>query len=79
MIITDALPTVGDDPKAESLSEISKLYAENITVSIIGIGLNEEGEEFGKEIVETGKGKFYRVNDLGSLNNIVLEDYYSYN
>jgi len=79
MIITDALPTVGDDPKGESLSEISKLYADNVTVSIIGIGLNEEGEEFGKEVVETGKGKFYRVNDLSQLNYIVLEDYYSYN
>lgn len=78
MIITDALPTVGDDPKAESFYEISKLNDDGITVSIIGIGLNEEGEDFGKKVMEIGKGKFYRVNNLEELNYIVLEDYHSH-
>jgi Mg-chelatase subunit ChlD len=77
IIITDALPTVGDDPKAESLSEIARLKADNITVSIIGIGLNEDGINFAKEIMEKGEGKLYVVNDLNELNYIILEDYYS--
>lgn len=77
ILLTDALPTVGKKPEEESLEAASAARNSNITISIIGINLDEKGKEFAKKIAIIGEGRFYIVKDLKELDKIVLEDYYS--
>ena len=76
-IITDALPTIGKEPEKETLEAVGKAATSGITISVIGINLDEKGKELAKRMVEIGKGKVYIVKDVDELDTIVLEDYYS--
>lgn len=77
VILTDAQPTVGDDPQEKALQALSDARAHKITVSLIGIDLDDYAQEFAKKAVEIGGGRLYLVQNLEELNQIVLEDYYS--
>ncbi len=76
IILTDALPTVGKNPEEETLKAVSNARASGITVSIIGIKLDEKGEAFAKQITTLGDGRLYAVKSLENIDKIVLEDYY---
>lgn len=78
MLITDAMPTVGEDPEEEVLKEVSIAKSKDITVSISGINIDDKGEELGRKIAEVSGGKFHIVKDLENMDKIILEDYYSY-
>ncbi|MBS3136735.1 VWA domain-containing protein [Candidatus Woesearchaeota archaeon] len=78
IVLTDAMPTVGNDPEAESLEEIAMIRSAGITVSFIGIGLEKKAKAFAEKAVEAGEGKLYLVKDAENLDAIVLEDYYSH-
>ena len=78
MILTDALPTVGKDPEAETLKAISKAKANDITVSLIGINLDKKGATLAEKIVQLGEGRLYLATNLEDLDMIVLEDYLSF-
>lgn len=77
IILSDALPTVGEKPVEETLQALSAARDKGITTSLIGIGLDDKGEETAKSIVEVGQGKLYVAKDLEELDKIILEDYYS--
>ncbi len=77
IILTDATPTVGADPQAESLAAISRIREAGITVSIIGIEMDQKARTFAEHAAEIGKGKVYLVKATDELDTIVLEDYYS--
>lgn len=77
LILTDALPTVGEEPEKETLAAVSNARARGITVSIVGIKLDVKGERLAKEIVLLGNGRLYVVRDLEDLDRVVLEDYYA--
>jgi len=77
VILTDALPTVGKQPEEETRKAVSAARAAGITVSVIGIKLDEKGEKLAKQIADLGEGRFYIVRDLKRLDKLVLEDYYS--
>ncbi len=76
VLLSDALPTFGKDPEEETLKAISSAKANNISVSLIGIDLDEKGEELGRKIVEIGNGRFYICNKLDNLDKLILEDYF---
>ncbi|MBU90212.1 hypothetical protein CMO94_01615 [Candidatus Woesearchaeota archaeon] len=77
ILITDALPTIGKEPEEDALKEVSIARNNGITISLIGINLNEKGKKLAEKIVELGEGKLYVVKDVGNIDKIVLEDYYS--
>ncbi len=77
LILTDALPTVGEEPEKATLSAVSNARAKGITISVVGIKLDVKGEKLAKEIVQLGNGRLYVVRDLQELDRVVLEDYYS--
>lgn len=76
IILTDALPTVGQKPEQETLQAVSAAKGAGITVSLIGIQLDKEGINLAKQITRIGEGKFSQVKDLEKLGAILLEDYY---
>ncbi|MBS3102696.1 VWA domain-containing protein [Candidatus Woesearchaeota archaeon] len=77
ILITDALPTIGEEPENETLKEASIARNNGITISLIGINLNEKGRKLAEKIVEIGRGRLYVVRDTEKIDKIVLEDYYS--
>ena len=77
VLITDAIPTVGDNPNENTLNLVEKARALGITISVVGIDLNSEGIELAKKISEIGSGNFYIISDLNNVDSIVLQDYYS--
>lgn len=77
VLITDAVPTVGNDPNKNTLNLVERAAYLGITISVIGIDLNKESTELAKKITEIGKGRLYIVKDLENLDRIVLQDYYN--
>ena len=77
IIITDGLPTTGDDPEKETLNAVNEALFNNITISVIGVNLDEKGKQLNEKIAQLGQGKFHVVRDLKNLDMVVLQDYYS--
>jgi len=77
ILITDALPTKGDEPEKSTLEEASNARSVGITISLIGIDLDEKGKKLAEKIVEIGEGRLYAVRNLENVDKIVLEDYYN--
>ena len=73
------MPTTGKDPEKEVLEAASLCHDNNISISLIGISLDEKGIMLAKRIVEIGEGKLYLVKGNQELDTIVLEDYYALN
>src|SRR3989338_5353069 len=61
ILITDALPTKGDEPEKSTLEEASIARSKGITISVIGIDLDEKGKKLAEKIVEIGEGRLYAV------------------
>ena len=74
LLITDAVPTVGEAD--ETIQAVMRAKSSNITISVVGIKLTE-GLELAQNIVEASGGNLYVVRNLDELGNILLEDYYS--
>lgn len=77
IILTDAVPTAGQFPEEETLTAVGLARQAGITVSLIGVTLDENGKKLAEKIVEIGEGRLYVVNQPGELDKIVLMDYYS--
>tara|TARA_B100002003_G_scaffold245426_2_gene273220 strand:- start:301 stop:1482 length:1182 start_codon:yes stop_codon:yes gene_type:complete len=77
ILITDAMPTIGQKPEEETLQEVSTARNNGITISLIGINLNEKGKKLAEKITEIGQGRLYVIRDIENVDKIVLEDYYS--
>ena len=75
VILSDAMTNVGDEPKKEVLESAAIAKARGITISFIGIKLEEDAIEFARNIVDIGKGRLYRINDPENLDLIILDDY----
>ena len=77
LILTDALPTVGEKPEKDTLKAVSHARSQGITISIVGIQLDKKGLALAQEIVRLGEGRLYVVNELKELGQIILQDYYT--
>lgn len=80
LIISDALPTTTkaneNDPQQKTLQAAGLARNKGITISVVGIQLDQRGKELGEKLAEMGKGKFYVVRDLENVDKLILEDYY---
>ena len=77
ILLTDALPTKGQIPENNTMESVGKARGNNVTISIVGINLDNKGLELAQKMVEIGNGKLYKVTDLENVDRIVLEDYAS--
>ncbi|HLC50305.1 MAG TPA: VWA domain-containing protein [Candidatus Nanoarchaeia archaeon] len=77
ILLTDALPTKGNEPFKATLEEASMARSKGITISVIGINLDQKGRELAEKIAEIGEGKLYAVRNTDDVDKVVLEDYYS--
>jgi len=78
VLLTDVMPTSGENPEKETMDAVSEAANSNITISVIGIDLDREGKKLGQKITEIGKGRFYLAKDLKEIDKIMLQDYYEF-
>ena len=77
ILITDALPTKGEDPEKLTLEGASIARNSGITISIIGINLDEKGKDFAQKVTAIGNGRLWIVGDSDNYDEIVLQEYYA--
>lgn len=80
VLLTDALPTRtknNKSPQKRVLEAVSSARAQNISLTLIGISLDKEGESLARRIVEIGDGKLYLAQSNDAIDTIILEDYES--
>ena len=75
VLLTDAMPTKGKQPEDETLQAVSIAREEGITISLIGINLDEKGLNLARKMTEISNGKLYKVKDLEEIDKLILEDY----
>lgn len=78
IIVTDGMPTAGDEPEKKTLEAVMAAKSAGITISIVGIKLEKAGLELAKRITRIGDGKLSQVRHLNKLGHFILEDYYSF-
>lgn len=76
LLVTDGMPTKGKLPITKAYEAASKASSQKITISVLGIELEDKGKEVAEKIVEIGNGKLYTAKKQEQLDGIVLEDYY---
>ena len=77
VLLTDAMQTSGKKPEKDVLEKVSLAASQNVSISVVGIGLNEQGEKLARKIVDLSKGSLYKVSSAEDVDQIVLEDYYN--
>lgn len=77
IILTDALPTAGNNPEQEALEAVFKAKAQGIGISLVGINLDNKGKSFAEKLTHLSQGRLYLVRNLEEIDRIVLEDYYA--
>lgn len=76
ILLTDAVQTLGKKPEKEVIKQVSNSHNQQITISVIGISLNKQGEQLAKKIVDISQGSLFKASKLENLDQIMLEDYY---
>ncbi|HII65956.1 TPA: VWA domain-containing protein [Candidatus Woesearchaeota archaeon] len=77
ILITDALPTKGAEPEKLTLEGASKARNAGITVSVIGISLDERGKELAQKVSTIGNGRLWVVGESDNYDQIVLQEYHA--
>ncbi len=73
ILLSDALSNVGAEKNI--LESVSIARSKSISISVIGMSLNDEGKMLARKIVDIGNGRLYAVNN--DFDSVVLDDYYS--
>lgn len=76
ILITDGVQTHGKED--EVLKQVGIAANMNVSLTLIGINIDKNGEKLAREIVNITDGRFYMAQSLDDVDEIVLEDYYSY-
>ena len=75
ILVTDAVPTVGDDPQQETLQVIAEAAFAGITTSVIAIGPVGDHLTFARHMAELGGGRLGVLSHLDDLDALILEEY----
>lgn len=75
IFISDAMPTVGEKPEEDALKEVLQAVGKGITISMIGINLQDETKNFAQTFARYGRGRCIHAKKLDELDHVVLEDY----
>jgi Mg-chelatase subunit ChlD len=77
VLITDGQHTRDENPTKAVLEEVAKAQHDDISVSVVGIGLDEEGLELVKQVVDHAQGNLYAVHATEDIGGVVIADYNS--
>ncbi len=78
ILISDILPNVGEKPLEKLMEAVDVAARSGITISVVGIQLDDEGKTIGEKIALIGKGRLYLIDKPQQLDLVLLKDYLSY-
>ena len=62
-----------------SLEAVSQARSQGVTISIIGIQLDKEGQDLAEQMARLGDGRLYLARQLNEVDKLILEDYAALN
>lgn len=77
VLLTDGLHTTSNDATGAVLNEVAKAVSQDITISLVGIALDDIGEKLATTIVDHSKGHLYSVSSPDEVAGVVIADYRS--
>lgn len=75
ILLTDAESTVGENPQEEAYKQAAIAVEAGVSVTIVGIGVDDKTAAFSRRLAEIGDGKCYIVDQVSELDAILLYDY----
>ncbi len=75
VIITDGLQTTSKTPEGEVFKQVMIAKEEGLSISVVGIDLDDIGLEFARRLVDLSKGRLYAVQNTDDIGGIVITDY----
>lgn len=75
VVLTDGLHTTSKDPERVVLEQASETAAQEITISVVGVNLDDIGLALARKMVDVGRGRLYAVKDLEDVGGVVIADY----
>ena len=75
VILTDGLHTTSKSPKSTVLEQVMIAKEDDVTISLVGISLDETGLVLAREIVDIANGRLYAVADVADVGAIIIGDY----
>ncbi|MFT4310929.1 MAG: vWA domain-containing protein [Candidatus Woesearchaeota archaeon] len=73
ILLTDALPTVGDDPHKQAIHSVSQAVSAGITISLVGIDV--EDKTFAQQLAHMGRGTTHFLESSEQLDQVLLNEY----
>jgi Mg-chelatase subunit ChlD len=77
VLLTDGVHTTSKRGKKAVIGQVLQAAAQDISITIVGIHLDEEGVELAREIVDASNGKLLAANSADELGGLVIADYMS--
>jgi Mg-chelatase subunit ChlD len=75
IILTDALHTTSKDPKKAVLEQVAIASHQNISISIVGVNLDDTGMQLAQSIVDLSKGRLHGVVEAKDIGGVIIADY----
>ena len=77
VLLTDGVHTTSKRGKKAVIGQVLQAAQQDITITIVGIHLDEEGIELAREIVDASNGKLLMANSPDEVGGLVIADYMS--
>lgn len=77
VLITDGVHTTSIRGKKAVIGQVLEAAAQDISITIVGIRLDNEGSELAREIVDASNGKLLAADSADELGGLVIADYMS--
>jgi len=77
VLLTDGLHTTSNDPEKVVLEQVALASSQDISISVVGINLDDLGRSLAQSIVDVSKGKLHTVLDAKEIGGVIIADYRS--
>lgn len=76
-LLTDALQTKGEHPEREVFPAIEEAVGRSVSITVLGLDLDENGRRLAESIVDKSHGSMYFVDHAENTDRLVIDAYES--
>ena len=75
IILTDGLHTTSKTPTRNVLEQVMIAKEQDVSISMVGINLDDIGLKLARKIVDLGSGRLFSVKDVKEIGSVIIGDY----